>query len=304
MQARDLSVDVDLWDDEDVAVFGRLFEPDEPDGALPLLFCLPGGTYGHRYWDLEVPGGGYSFAAEMCTRGYSVVAIDNLGTGASSRPEHRAGLAELAAAADAVVELVRRELSPRAVVGVGHSMGGYTLVTQQASARSCDAIAVLGSVIGPSTIVPIPDEVVESARGGPDARTALADAAEPFIPGDFVPTARVGGGMEVFHLDDVPQHVLDADVAQTATNLSSRAAAEASVPWFTSDAAATIDVPVFLAFGQVDVSPSPYEEPGCFTASRDVTLFVLAQSAHCHNMATTRLLLWDRLDRWVRSLRV
>jgi hypothetical protein len=39
-----------------------------------------------------------------------------------------------------------------------------------------------------------------------------------------------------------------------------------------------------------------------FTRTTDATLFVLRDSAHCHNQATTRALLWDRMDRWVRSI--
>src|SRR5262249_30200415 len=158
-----------LWD-EDVAVFSRWYEPDASVEERPLLFCIPGGTYNHRYWDLDVPGASYSFAGEMTGRGYSVVAIDNLGTGASTRPRQGSGLSELALAASLVVEFVRKERSPRAVVGVGHSMGGYALVTQQAQARSFDAVAILGSVIGPSTLFPVPDEVIASAREGHDAR--------------------------------------------------------------------------------------------------------------------------------------
>jgi hypothetical protein len=183
-------------------------------------------------------------------------------------------------------------------------MGGYTLLTQQAMTRSCDAIAVLGSVIGPTAIVPLPDDMVATAREGHDARIALAAAAQPVMASDYQPTTRVGSGMDMFHMDDVPAAVLDADAAQTATVLPARAAAEALVPWFTADAAAAVDVPVFLAFGELDVSPVPHEEPSYFTAATDVTLFVLEGSGHCHNMATTRYALWNRLDGWIRSLTV
>jgi hypothetical protein len=50
------------------------------------------------------------------------------------------------------------------------------------------------------------------------------------------------------------------------------------------------------------VSPAPHEEPAHFTGSHDVSLFVLPGSSHCHNMATTRLVLWDHFDGWVRRL--
>src|SRR3974390_64590 len=94
MKTRDLNVAEQLWDDEKADIFGRIYEPENPSHPLPPLFCIPGGTYTPRYWDLDVVGGGFSFAEELTSRGYFVVAIDNLGTGASSRPVHRAGLAD------------------------------------------------------------------------------------------------------------------------------------------------------------------------------------------------------------------
>lgn len=57
-------------------------------------------------------------------------------------------------------------------------------------------------------------------------------------------------------------------------------------------------MPVFLGYGEVDVSPDPHQDAACYRSSSDVTLYVLAASAHCHNMAGTRQRLWDRLLGW------
>ena len=35
-----------------------------------------------------------------------------------------------------------------------------------------------------------------------------------------------------------------------------------------------------------------------YPRSRDVTLYVLRDSAHCHNSASTRTELWDRIGQW------
>jgi len=62
-----------------------VFAPFEPAARVPLLVCLPGGSYTKAYWHLEVPGHpGYSFAEHMARRGMLVVAVDHLGTGESS----------------------------------------------------------------------------------------------------------------------------------------------------------------------------------------------------------------------------
>ena len=105
-----------------------------------------------------------------------------------------------------------------------------------------------------------------------------------------------------FHLDDVPPAVVEADTASTLTVVPRRCAATSMVPGVAIEAAAKIEVPVLLAYGDVDVSPQPRAEPGFFPASRDITLFLLRDSGHCHNMAGTRHVLWDRLARWVAEV--
>ena len=62
----------------------RIVAPAEPDPGAPFLFCVPGMSYGKEYWD--VPLAGYSFARAAAAAGHVVVAVDNLGTGASARP--------------------------------------------------------------------------------------------------------------------------------------------------------------------------------------------------------------------------
>ena len=64
-----------------------VFPPVDPSARVPVLCCLPGGSYTKAYWHLEVPGRvGYSFAEHMAARGMLVVAVDHLGTGESSHP--------------------------------------------------------------------------------------------------------------------------------------------------------------------------------------------------------------------------
>ena len=54
----------------------------------------------------------------------------------------------------------------------------------------------------------------------------------------------------------------------------------------------------------------PPSEPSCdhhgeargYASSSDITLFILPTSAHCHNSASTRVYLWNRLAQWVTAL--
>jgi hypothetical protein len=60
-----------------------------------------------------------------------------------------------------------------------------------------------------------------------------------------------------------------------------------------------IQAPVFLAFGDSDVSHDPRSEPVGYPASRDITVVVVPRMAHMHNFADTRERLWNRFYRWI-----
>jgi pimeloyl-ACP methyl ester carboxylesterase len=281
---------------------GTYFPPALDRPAAPVLVCLPGGTYNHRYFDLEVPGSSsYSFARDSSARGFPVVAFDMLGTGDSSRPSCDVGLNDQAkAVAAAVAQLPDLIGHSGPFVGVGHSMGGYVAMFQQANHDTYAALAILGTTNRHVAPLHLPDEVVAAAATS-DGRSAmlkqnLAAFAEPYASGDR------GLMRSWFHLVDVPDAVVDADAATTLTVVPRAAGAAALVPGIALDAAATIDVPVLLVYGEVDVSPAPHDEPSFFQNSPDVTLFLLARSGHCHNMASSRQVLWDRLARWCDSL--
>ena len=104
-----------------------------------------------------------------------------------------------------------------------------------------------------------------------------------------------------FYWEDVPDEVIAADdltISRTpgVTGLLS------IVPFIASDHARRIGCPVFIGLGERDSTCDHHDEPCAYATSSDVTLFILASSAHCHNSAGSRHDLWDRLAGWVRSL--
>jgi pimeloyl-ACP methyl ester carboxylesterase len=299
-----LRVDAGTHGGEPVQLSGAYYPADDGLGAArPLLVCLPGGTYNHRYWDLEVDGHpGYSFAREFTGRGHDVVAFDVLGTGESSRPEGRdVGLADQAVAAAAAVDGLAGSVGhPGPYIGVGHSMGGYVVTFQQAAHHSYSAVAILGTTFQYVAPLDLPAELLAMCATH-EGRAAVFEQSlmvftEPYVQGDRDML------ISWFHLDDVPRSVVEADTATTLTVVPRAAAAASALPGIGSDLAATIEVPVFLGYGDVDVSPAPHAEPAFFPASRDVTLFVLAGAGHCHNMASGRAMLWDRLAAWCETV--
>ena len=70
-------------------------------------------------------------------------------------------------------------------------------------------------------------------------------------------------------------------------------------PGISRELAGRIQAPVFLAFGDSDVSHDPRAEPAAYPMSRDITVVVVPRMAHMHNFADTRECLWDRFRRWL-----
>ncbi len=266
-----------------------------------VLVCLPGGTYSREYWDLNVPGHrGYSFAEFATRQGYPVLTIDPLGTGESSQPARDFDFTDIAAAlASAVGELSARTGEDGRPVAVAHSLGGYLAITQQALYSSYAGLAVLGCTnqhVAPLNLDPAFIVRAATPQGRAElARQILAALPDPYFEG---PREHL---QSWFHLADVPADIVAAD-SVTAKSVVPRIFGTAMIPGVVAEHAARIDVPVLLGYGGVDVSPEPRAEAGLYCRSPDITTVVLADSAHCHNMASSRDRLWRRLLTWAGTV--
>src|SRR5262245_21605351 len=82
--------DVQLLTGSTATVGGHYARPRSAADSIDrdvLQVLIHGGTYDHRYWNApDVNGRSYSYAAYALDRGYSVLALDQLGVGSSSRP--------------------------------------------------------------------------------------------------------------------------------------------------------------------------------------------------------------------------
>jgi pimeloyl-ACP methyl ester carboxylesterase len=282
---------------EQASLAATYYRARSGSSAPALLVCLPGGTYSREYWDLAVPGHtGYSFADFATEHGYAVLTIDPLGTGESSKPAIDFTFRDIAAAlACAITALPAATGNQAPPVAVAHSLGGYLAVTQQALYPGYAGLAILGCTN--QHVAPLNLDPAFIARAATvDGRAALAQQiisalAEPYFEG---PREDL---QSWFHLDDVPRDVVQAD-AVTAKSVVPRIFGTAMIPGVVAEHAARIDVPVLLGYGEVDVSPNPRAEAALYCSSPDVTTVVLADSAHCHNMASSRRRLWQRLLAW------
>jgi len=131
-----------------------------------LLLALHGANYNHKYWDVpEINGHDYSFARYMAARKYAVLAIDQLGTGESDKPDgDLLTLGETASAIHQIIGQLRSGAGDirhafQRVVLVGHSLGSINAVYEQATYSDADALITtgLGHV---AHELPIPEAVI------------------------------------------------------------------------------------------------------------------------------------------------
>ncbi len=305
-------------------VTATLHLPDVVPDRPTVVFALPGGGYSRGYFDMHFQGRtGYSQAEHHTAAGIVLVAMDHLGVGDSSTDANDTIVIEDIAAAndEAVREIVRRlrageidpswpRIEPGFVVGTGQSMGGGVTIIMQGRHRTYDAISPLGySAV--QAVLPLRQP--EMRQG---IKTMFSHFKRSTPPHELsVPhtSERIGDFLHPFHWDDVPQDIVDADLAggyplrESPPAWGSRTVPRCVVGMMARDyvieEAAVIDVPVFFGEGERDVSEDPWQESARFPKVRDFTLFVCPQMAHMHNFATTRLELWERSVDWMTGVR-
>jgi hypothetical protein len=294
-----------------------------PESAMlpprPLvMFGSPGGGYSRGYFDMHFNGlKGYSQAEYHSARGIIFVEYDHLGVGASST-QHNAELTiemiadgNHAMVREVIARLASGSLQPGFpairnpfLIGIGQSMGGGVTIIMQGRHRSFDAVGVLGK----SAIhTQLPQKTFEAARR---ARAAFkfTRATPPAELSVSHTSGQVPDFLYPFHWEDVPQDVLDADIAggyplrNSVPEFGSATIPSCVVammsPGYVTPEASSIDVPVFIGLGERDVCPNPWHEPAAYWSSCDVSLYIVPRMAHMHNFASSRELLWQRIHQW------
>jgi hypothetical protein len=215
-------------------------------------------------------------------------------------------------AAHALYEHVRRELEAGSLVpqldpvmdatyiGMGQSLGGFITMIQQGKYADYAGVAILGA--SPILIANIPfHRNLDSVSAEERRRVILEDNAKssglpelPMYHGAPREIAR-----DIFHVKDVPEDLLRYDEEVCHTLISRVTGADGMTPGYAKPFADLIEAPVFLGWGDVDVSSEPHREPAGYPRSRHVTVAVVEQMAHMHNFADTRAQMWEHLMRWL-----
>jgi pimeloyl-ACP methyl ester carboxylesterase len=233
------------------SVAGWLTVP-EPMVRNELQILLHGAGYDHRYWDWPLDRETYSYV-EYCRRtGHATLAIDRVGSGASSRPPGR--LNSVHSQADALHQIVTAArdggLAGTAfdrVVLVGHSFGSILAGAEAGGHRDVDAVVFTGHL------------GIDSGARDNDPRSAVLfhdvteDPAVAHLCGlvdDGYLTVRPEARIPTFYVTEhTDPRVLDLDEkikgVMTVGELSDMGTA--------ADAWDLIDVPVLALVGENDV---------------------------------------------------
>lgn len=292
--------------DAPVSLYGKLYLPTSIDRRHARVVILgAGGSYDTHYWDLEVPKRGrweYSAANYLREQGFLVLSLDHLGTGNSTLPPDGSQVSlDLMAQADhlatqAFLQQLQagkllQELPAFDRVGVvrfGHSMGAIIALIEQGMFPLYDGLGILGW--GNLGFLMTEEEF--------EAMLSALTIERGYIDGKSARPL----WQSLFYLQNVPEEVIEADT-EVATTIPSKVMPVGDITKVTSAYARLIDVPVFLGFGEVDVTQATnkLEEVTVYEGARGkgITFFELPGSAHCHNFAPRREELWEMQARWV-----
>lgn len=279
-----------------------------------VAFCLPGGGFSRRYFDLDIPAevGDYSMARALAARGHLVVTCDPPGVGESDVPADPftlspETLADVQAAVTATVleRLAAGTLTdalaplPRVhPIGVGHSAGALLTVYQQARHRQNRGLVLLGFAGRGLPGVLTAEE--RAFTGDPEGFRAARERLVSTRFGDPLPRWE-GGTSGLFAANAVMPEAVRAGLRRAQAPLLTLLGLTAMVPGAAAAELAAIDVPVFLGVGSRDITGPPQAIPGDLPNAPEVTLFVLDGAGHTHNAEPNRHLLWDRLATWAEA---
>ena len=248
------------------------------------------------------------FAAQ---RGHYVLTIDPPGVTESDSPDDGYELTPRAVA-DVLDVVVRDVLAMigagevdrvsagkfQVVIGVGHSAGGLLVACQQARHRTFRAVALLG-FSGSGLPAVLTDEEAKFVDRPDELAAALPDLVRARF-GTALPQGTAADSDML--LVGTTSNGAKAAANRASSRLLGLVGLTSLVPGSIQPELNQIDVPTFVAVGEHDIAGPASALPRQLPACQDVTLLTLPGVGHNHNVTESRLELWNRLERWVRSL--
>lgn len=298
IQVDELSFPVRLSDGNDYHITGYYYHQGPPSDRV-LQVTVHGATHYHRYWDLpEVNGVSYSYARHMVAQGYNVLAIDQLGTGASSQPDGDfVTLDETASALHQVLASLRSPQNPtgrrhRRIALVGHSNGSLTSIYTAGTYHDPDALVTTAWMNVPHALPFNPDDI-------------MAAVTTPYIPATTFPQ---GFWIGVFyHVPSTDLQLVSQEYSLLGPAVQARAQFRDLFHFATHTEltrSTQVTVPVLVQNGDFDtIQPSALMGPEAtfYPNAPSVTLNYLTAMGHHINGHANHLQSWTQIDAFVRE---
>ncbi|AKU95548.1 hypothetical protein AKJ09_02212 [Labilithrix luteola] len=303
VDVREMNFPVSLSDGHQYRVAGYAYTSRHVKHRTVQLL-VHGATYNHSYWDgPELGKKDYSYAREMAKRGYLVIAIDQLGTGHSDKPDGDFfSLQEAASSLHQVAGQVRSWAGPRSKLAfVGHSNGSVTSIYTQGTYGDADLLITTGWVHGFRGLPVDPsDPEIQGAVATPyiNFRGPKRDALMYFTP----KTDAAMISYDDAHLTDtMPRHQFFDLIG-----IHGEIAALGPGGMTTSTRSQQVRVPTLVQVGERDdaIAPptaGPPSEAAFYPNVRDLTVHKLSQIGHCVNLHVNHKESWKDIDRWISA---
>lgn len=281
-----------LSDGNTYSIAGRLYYHHSYRNKT-LQVAIHGVTYNHKYWDAPtVNGHPYSYARFMALLNYAVLAIDQLGSGESSRPPgDLATLPEVGNGVHQVLTSLRSKRNPLGhafddIVLVGHSLGSMTATYVQGAYNDADALVTtgMGHVQVPS---PFDQELVAALFQQPYL-TLPPEARAALFYNPLLADPKVIARDNATLIDEVPR------------GFAASALFNQFNPAFTL--VGEVTSPVLVQLGELDpIAPgsTASREDDAWTSASSVTVQVLPAMGHNFNLHYHNVLSWISIHAWI-----
>jgi alpha-beta hydrolase superfamily lysophospholipase len=277
----------------------------DPLRGRTIQVLVPGYTYGRSYWDFPHRPEEYSYVLAAVGAGYATLALDRVGTGASSRPP--ASILTLdthVAALSAVVDALRaggvEDTSTNHIVTVGHSLGSAIVAAHAVSSACRSGVTpVSGSILTGFSHLPLPGTALFFATATWPVRTAGGQR----LPAGYrttIPKTR----RSLYAPGAVQREVLAADERLKETTANVREVMGRSLPLVYRTR--RLSNPVLIITGSRDtvVCGRPCWsrlEYRFFARETDVSIISVAGSGHCLNTSPQAAQAFSAMLAWCDS---
>ena len=228
-------------------IYSELCNPTSgPSHTIQLL--IPGGSYGHIYWDFPYEPETYSYVRAANAAGYSTLNIDRIGTGLSSHPLLDVTMGTNAYVIHQIVQdLLAGQIGNQPftrVLLVAHSLGSVAAWIEAGTYHDV-AGAIISGLLHHLNMVSLTHVAATLYPAELDPRFADAHLGPNYLTTE--PGTR---GSDFYYLPGADPNVISLDEATKETATTGEAATFALS--LTDGISAQINVPVLVAVGQED----------------------------------------------------